>query len=28
MISIGQDCTVPASLSAVGITQDDLKKLA
>jgi alcohol dehydrogenase class IV len=28
MISIGQDCTVPVSLSAVGITQDDLKKLA
>src|SRR5258706_5559260 len=28
MISIGKDCTVPASLSAVGITQDDLKKLA
>jgi alcohol dehydrogenase class IV len=28
IISIGQDCTVPASLSAVGITQDDLKKLA
>ncbi len=28
MISIGQDCAVPASLSAVGIGQDDLKKLA
>src|SRR5712671_4923131 len=28
MISIGKDCTVHASLSAVGITQDDLKKLA
>jgi alcohol dehydrogenase class IV len=28
MISIGKDCTVPASLSAVGIIQDDLKKLA
>lgn len=28
MISIGQDCAVPGSLSAVGIGQDDLKKLA
>ena len=28
MISIGRDCAVPASLSAVGIGQDDLKKLA
>jgi alcohol dehydrogenase class IV len=28
MISIGRDCAVPGSLSAVGIGQDDLKKLA
>jgi len=28
MISIGQDCAVPASLSVVGITRDDLKKLS
>jgi alcohol dehydrogenase class IV len=28
MISVGRDCAVPASLSAVGIGQDDLKKLA
>ena len=28
MISIGRDCAVPASLTAVGIGQDDLKKLA
>ena len=28
MISIGRDCAVPPSLSAVGIGQDDLKKLA
>jgi alcohol dehydrogenase class IV len=28
MISIGKDCAVPASLSAVGIGQDDLKKLS
>lgn len=28
MIAIGRDCAVPASLTAVGIGQDDLKKLA
>ena len=28
MISIGQDCAVPASLSAVGVGHGDLKKLA
>ncbi len=28
MVSIGRDCHVPGSLAAVGIGQDDLKKLA
>jgi len=28
MISIGRDCAVPPSLSAVGIRRDDLKRLS